>query len=101
MKIKTPTGAHPADVANFMQATGIGGKLEQLRQKHNGALIVTFYSEDEPIFIEVGGGIYLIDTPNMQLPCLLEISYTSAKFRIETAEDLFAIINSHLNRFTK
>lgn len=102
MKIKTPYGAHHADVANFMQATGIGGKLEMLRQKYNGAVIVTFNSEDEPIFIEVGGNAYLLDLPDMELPGTLEVSYDSTRripFRIETAEDLYTIINAHLNRF--
>jgi len=104
MQIKTPYGAHPASVANFMQDTGIGEKLEALRQKFNGAVIVTFYSEHEPVVIEVGGSDYSLDLPEFQLPGTLEVSYDSTRsirFRIETAEDLFVIINSHLNRFTK
>lgn len=104
MQIKTPYGAHLATVANFMQNTGIGAKLEALRQKYNGAVIVTFYSEDEPMLIEVGGTKYLLDLPNMQLPGTLDVFYDNVRqvyFRIETAEDLYTIINSHLNRFTK
>lgn len=104
MKIKTPYGAHPATVANFMQNTGIGAKLEALRQKYGGAVIVTFYSEDEPMLIEVGGTKYLLDLPNMQLPGTLEVSYDSTKripFRVETEEELYVILNSHLNRNTK
>ena len=104
MKIKTPTGAHPATVANFMQDTGIGAKLEALRQKYGGAVIVTFYSDQEPMKIDVGNTEYWLDLPDMQLPGTLEVSYDSTKripFRVETAEDLFTIINAHLNRFTK
>lgn len=102
MQIKTPYGAHPATVANFMQNTGIGAKLEALRQKYGGAVIVTFYTDQEPVVIEVGGNAYLLDLPDMELPGTLEVSYDSTKripFRIETAEDLFTIINAHLNRF--
>lgn len=102
MKIKTPTGAHPATVANFMQDTGIGAKLEALRQKYNGAVIVTFYTDQEPMLIEVGGTEYVLDLPNLQLPGTLEVSYDSTKripFRVETAEEIYTILNSHLNRF--
>ena len=104
MKIKAFYGAHPATVAHLMQDTGIGAKLEALRQKYGGALIVTFYSEQEPMLIEVGGTKYLLDLPNMQLPGTLDVFYDNVRqvyFRIETAEDLFTIINAHLNRFTK
>jgi len=104
MQIKTPYGAHPATVENFMQYTGIGEKLEALRQKYNGALIITFYSEHEPILIEVGGNAYLLDLPEFQLFGTLEVSYDSTRsirFRIETADDLYTILNSHLNRNTK
>ena len=104
MQIKTPYGAHPASVANFMQDTGIGAKLEALQQKYNGALTVAFYSEHEPVLIEVGGNAYLLDLPEFQLPGTLEVSYDntrSIRFRIETAEDIYTIINAHLNRNTK
>lgn len=104
MQIKTHTGAAQATVANLMQDTGIGAKLEALRQKFNGAVIVTFYSEHEPVVIEVGGSDYSLDLPEFQLPGTLEVSYDSTRsirFRIETAEDLFVIINAHLNRFVK
>jgi len=104
MQTKTPYGAHPATVAHLMQDTGIGAKLEALRQKYGGSVTVTFYSEQEPILIEVGGGTYLLDLPNLQLPGTLEVSYDNTKripFRVETAEDIFVILNSHLNRFTK
>jgi hypothetical protein len=89
-------------VAHLMQDTGIGGKLEQLRQKYGGAVIVTFYSDQEPVVIEVGGNAYLLDLPNMELPGTLEVSYDSTKripFRVETADDIYTIINAHLNRF--
>lgn len=104
MQIKTHTGAAQATVANLMQDTGIGAKLEALRQKYAGGLAVTFYSDQEPMLIEVGGGLYLLDLPNMQLPGTLEVFYDSTKripFRVETAEEIYTIINSHLNRFTK
>ena len=102
MKIKTPYGTHPATVAHLMQDTGIGAKLEALRQKYGGAVIVTFYSDQEPVVIDVSGTKYLLDLPSMQLPGTLEVSYDSTKripFRIETADELYTIINSHLNRF--
>lgn len=104
MKIKTPYGTHPATVANFMQATGIGAILEALRQKYNGALTVTFYTDQEPMKIDVGNTEYWLDLPDMQLPGTLEVSYDSTKripFRVETEEELYVILNSHLNRFTK
>jgi len=104
MKIITHYGAHPATVAKFMQETGIGEKLEALQQKYNGMLYVTFCSEDQPVIIEVGGTDYWLDLPNMELPGTLEVSYDSTKripFRVETADELYTIINAHLNRFTK
>jgi len=104
MQIKTPYGAHHDTIANFIQYTGIGEKLEALRQKYAGGLAVTFYSEHEPILIEVGGSDYSLDLPEFQLPGILEVFYDNTRcirFRIETAEDLFVIINAHLNRFVR
>lgn len=101
MKIYTPTGAAPATVAYFMQETGIGAKLEALRQKYGGTLTVTFYSDQLPVEIEVGGTTYSLDLPDMQLPGTLCVRYDAEKratFRIETAEEIYTIINSHLNR---